>query len=163
MIYDPHYNQDNSGGISHKLSSEKRPATSSVHGSEKSQQLREVKIEVDDVSDDEEDMETRAEKLFGELDELTGQPVLEDELLFALPVCAPYSALLNYKYKVKLIPGTGKRGKVIKTALHMFTSMKEAVPYEKALIQSVKDGELTRNVPGKVKLSAPNMTKLAKR
>ena len=65
--------------------------------------------------------------------------------------------------KVKLVPGTGKRGKVIKTALHMFTSMKEALPYEKTLLQSVKDGDLTRNVPGKVKLSAPNMTKLTKR
>ena len=31
------------------------------------------------------------------LDSLTGQPVSEDLLLFAIPVCAPYSALVNYK------------------------------------------------------------------
>jgi hypothetical protein len=40
------------------------------------------------------------------LDALTGLPRPEDELLFAVPVCGPYSALQAYKYKVKLTPGT---------------------------------------------------------
>ena len=31
------------------------------------------------------------------LDALTGCPVTEDELLYAIPVCAPYNALQNYK------------------------------------------------------------------
>jgi len=31
------------------------------------------------------------------LDSLTGIPYIEDELLFAVPVVAPYSALTNYK------------------------------------------------------------------
>lgn len=31
------------------------------------------------------------------LDSLTGCPVAEDELLYAIPVCAPYSTMLNYK------------------------------------------------------------------
>lgn len=31
------------------------------------------------------------------LDQLTGKPVAEDELLFAVPVIAPYSTVLNYK------------------------------------------------------------------
>ena len=39
------------------------------------------------------------------LDSLTGIPHEEDELLFVVPVCAPYSTLTNYKYKVKLTPG----------------------------------------------------------
>ena len=39
------------------------------------------------------------------LDSLTGCPRPEDTLLFAVPVCGPYTALQNYKYKVKLIPG----------------------------------------------------------
>lgn len=38
---------------------------------------------------------------------LTGVPVVEDELLFAVPVVAPYNTLLQYKFKVKLTPGTG--------------------------------------------------------
>jgi len=32
------------------------------------------------------------------LDSLTGIPFPEDELLFAVPVVAPYNALTNYKY-----------------------------------------------------------------
>lgn len=34
------------------------------------------------------------------LDGLTGCPRPEDILLFALPVCAPYDAMLSYKFKV---------------------------------------------------------------
>lgn len=31
------------------------------------------------------------------LDQLTGKPLAEDELLFAVPVIAPYNTILNYK------------------------------------------------------------------
>lgn len=31
------------------------------------------------------------------LNSLTGQPLPEDELLFAIPVVAPYNTLINYK------------------------------------------------------------------
>jgi hypothetical protein len=41
-----------------------------------------------------------------QLDSLTGAPRPDDVLLFAVPVCAPYSALQGYKYKLKLTPGT---------------------------------------------------------
>merc|ERR1719431_113315 len=94
------------------------------------------------------------------LDSLTGVPVAEDELLFAVPVCAPYNTLLNYKYKVKLTPGTGKRGKSCKTALAMFLDDKATIPREKDLLKSVKDQDLARNLPGKVKLSAPHLQKV---
>lgn len=45
------------------------------------------------------------------LDSLTGNPLPEDILHFAIPVCAPYPAIQKYKYKVKLTPGSLKRGK----------------------------------------------------
>ena len=45
------------------------------------------------------------------LDTLTGSTLPEDNLLFAVPVCAPYISLQKYKYKVKLIPGSMKKGK----------------------------------------------------
>jgi hypothetical protein len=35
-------------------------------------------------------------------------------LLFALPVCAPYQVLAPYKLRVKLIPGTLKKGKAVR-------------------------------------------------
>ena len=46
-----------------------------------------------------------------QLDSLTGAPKQDDVLLFAVPVCAPYSALQGYKHKLKLIPGTQRKGK----------------------------------------------------
>ncbi|KAH0620215.1 hypothetical protein JD844_020262 [Phrynosoma platyrhinos] len=96
-------------------------------------------------------------------DSLTGQPHLEDILLFAVPICAPYMAMTNYKYKVKLTPGTQKKGKAAKTALHNFMQSKEATPREKDLFRSVKDTDLSRNIPGKVKVSAPNLLSMKKK
>jgi len=34
------------------------------------------------------------------LDSLTGIPTAEDILLFCVPVCAPYTALTNYRYSL---------------------------------------------------------------
>jgi hypothetical protein len=50
------------------------------------------------------------EKLI-DLDYLTGNPLPSDILLYAVPVCAPYNALQTYKYRVKITPGTAKKGK----------------------------------------------------
>lgn len=50
------------------------------------------------------------EKL-SELDSLTAKPYADDILLYAVPICGPYNALQGYKYRVKLTPGTAKRGK----------------------------------------------------
>ncbi|XP_076834269.1 ribosome quality control complex subunit NEMF isoform X2 [Brachyhypopomus gauderio] len=91
------------------------------------------------------------------LDSLTGQPHLDDMLLFAVPVCAPYTALSNYKHKVKLTPGTQKKGKAARTAVFSFMRAKETSAREKDLFRSVKDTDLSRNMPGKVKVSAPNL------
>jgi len=46
-----------------------------------------------------------------EIDKLTGVPKPKDNFLFAIPMCAPYSTIQTYKYKVKLQYGTLKRGK----------------------------------------------------
>uniref|UniRef100_A0A8C4E3R8 Ribosome quality control complex subunit NEMF n=1 Tax=Dicentrarchus labrax TaxID=13489 RepID=A0A8C4E3R8_DICLA len=91
------------------------------------------------------------------LTSLTGQPHPEDVLLFAVPVCAPYTALSNYKHKVKLTPGAQKKGKAARTAVFSFMKAKEASTREKDLFRSVKDTDLSRNIPGKVKVSAPNL------
>uniref|UniRef100_A0A8C6XG73 Ribosome quality control complex subunit NEMF n=1 Tax=Naja naja TaxID=35670 RepID=A0A8C6XG73_NAJNA len=96
-------------------------------------------------------------------DSLTGQPHQEDILLFAVPVCAPYTAMAGYKYKVKLTPGTQKKGKAAKTALHNFMQSRESTTREKDLFRSVKDTDLSRNIPGKVKVSAPNLQHLKKK
>ncbi|XP_026478468.1 nuclear export mediator factor NEMF homolog isoform X1 [Ctenocephalides felis] len=93
------------------------------------------------------------------LDSLTGQPLEEDELLYAVPIIAPYNTLTTYKFKVKLTPGTGRRGKAAKTAVAMFVREKACTQREKDLIRAVKDDVLARNIPGKAKLSAPHLHK----
>jgi hypothetical protein len=37
-----------------------------------------------------------------------------------IPVCCPYFAMQSYKFKVKLTPAQGKKGKVAKQAQQMF-------------------------------------------
>lgn len=91
------------------------------------------------------------------LNSLTGVPDAEDLLLFCVPICAPYSTLVNYKFKVKLVPGTTKRGKAAKLAVNMFISEKMTSIREKDLLKSLKDTDVSRNMPGKVKVSAPNL------
>ncbi|XP_067128468.1 ribosome quality control complex subunit NEMF [Centruroides vittatus] len=93
------------------------------------------------------------------LNSLTGCPVSEDTLLFAVPVCAPYSAMQNYKFKVKVVPGSGKRGKAAKTALNIFVNDKSTTSREKDLLKSTKEQDICRNMPGKVKLSISAMNK----
>ncbi|KAL0969617.1 hypothetical protein UPYG_G00229890 [Umbra pygmaea] len=112
-----------------------------------------------DLEDKEEDDQDNpgAEEAENLLNSLTGQPHPEDVLLFAVPVCAPYMALSNYKHKVKLTPGTQKKGKAARTAVLSFTKARDASTREKDLFRSVKDTDLSRNMPGKVKVSAPNL------
>ena len=67
-----------------------------------------------------------------------------------------------YRYKVKLTPGPGKKGKACKTALALFLGDKTITSREKDLLRAVRDQDLARNLPGKVKVSAPNITKIKK-
>ena len=51
------------------------------------------------------------------IDAFIGRPLPDDEILSAIPVCAPWSALATYKYKAKMQPGSLKRGKAVKDIL----------------------------------------------
>lgn len=66
------------------------------------------------------------------------------------------------RFKVKLTPGTGRRGKAAKTAVSMFLKDRTATQREKDLLRAVRDEQLARNLPGKVKLSAPKLQILKK-
>ncbi|KAL3287095.1 hypothetical protein HHI36_001579 [Cryptolaemus montrouzieri] len=118
-----------------------------------------IKKEAEDGGEEEE-IEVQAE--VDMIDALTGIPTVEDELLFAVPVIAPYNTLSNYKFKVKLTPGTGKKGKAAKTAVAIFLKDRTITQREKDLLKAVKDDQLARNFPGKVKLSAPRLQTLKK-
>ena len=86
-------------------------------------------------------------------DTLTAQPRDDDTLLFAVPVCAPYSVLAGYKYKIKLTPGAQKRGKAAKQAVGLL-SASAASARERDLMRAVHDDELVRVMIGSVKVAA---------
>lgn len=93
---------------------------------------------------------------FSYLDSLTGQPHGSDTLLFALPMCAPFTTLAKYKHKAKLIPGSLKRGKAARSICSVFGAIRrdddEATKRERELIRLVKEEEVVAQVLGKVKI-----------
>ncbi|XP_018579710.1 nuclear export mediator factor NEMF homolog [Anoplophora glabripennis] len=112
----------------------------------------------DGLDDDEPNVQVDVDMI----DALTGIPNPEDELLFSIPVIAPYNSLSSYKFKVKLTPGPARRGKAARTAVAMFLKDRTITQREKDLLKAVKDEQLARNLPGKVKLSAPKLQSLKK-
>ncbi len=88
-----------------------------------------------------------------ELNKLTGLPLPTDTLLFAIPVCAPYSSVAKYKYRVKLTPGVGKKGRTGKQALDLFSRMKTCTPRERDLIRLISDNEIVQTIIGDSKVN----------
>jgi len=67
--------------------------------------------------------------------------------------------MYSLRFKVKIIPGQTKRGKASKTAMSVFLLDKTASSREKDLIKSLKDQDVGRNLPGRVKLAVPQSMK----
>lgn len=53
---------------------------------------------------------------------LVGTAHLDDEIIAAIPVCAPWAALGRYKYRVKLQPGSVKKGKAVREIVGRWVS-----------------------------------------
>ncbi|KAI0540348.1 hypothetical protein GGR58DRAFT_142731 [Xylaria digitata] len=95
------------------------------------------------------------------LDDLVGTPLPGDEILEVVALCAPYAALGRCKYKVKLQPGTQKKGKAVKEILEGWkaASNKKGVVDEKSmdkermwprevdLIKAIKPEDVINTVP----------------
>ncbi|KAJ2030305.1 hypothetical protein IWW57_001251, partial [Coemansia sp. S610] len=132
-----------------------------------------------DDEDDEDAPDLTVEQL-SVLDTLTAAPLPGDNLAFALPVCAPYSTLSQYRYRVKLVPGAMKKGKSCKMALTVTLAAADAnkprstfssdpveadrlemaailAAREKELMKSVPEPELIMQMLGKAKVVAPNI------
>lgn len=110
--------------------------------------------------DDEEGEEILKSNLLN-LDAFTGRPLPGDDLLSAIPVCAPWSALSTYKYKAKIQPGSTKRGKAVKEVLTIWDhagkdakatdkhsqDVERIWPKEMELIRGWKEAEVVGTVP----------------
>ena len=101
------------------------------------------------------------------LDSLVGIPLPGDEILEVIPVCGPYGAIGRLKYKVKLQPGSQKKGKAVKEVLEAWKNVsgkkgvldeksldKERMwPREVELLKSLKPEEAVNCIPvGKVRV-----------
>jgi len=106
-----------------------------------------------------------------ELAQLTGKPTSGDIVLNAIPVCAPYHVLSQYKYRVKLTPGSVKRGKASKQCVEMFTrneeskksSVDEGTKRDKELIKLVGENEWVQAMIGDVRISSAGASKVVKK
>lgn len=121
------------------------------------QRRRDLEAEGGDALDDDE------AAVMTQLDCLVGTPFPGDDILEAFPVCAPWAALAKYKYKVKLQPGSQKKGKGVREILDKWNKVcavtkyidtaaadKEKIwPREAELIKGFKEVEVVGVVPVK--------------
>ncbi|XP_010273525.1 PREDICTED: nuclear export mediator factor NEMF isoform X2 [Nelumbo nucifera] len=125
--------------------------------------LDDTATNMDRITIEEDDIHEIGEEEKGKLndaDYLTGIPLPNDILLYAVPVCGPYNALQSYKYRVKITPGTAKKGKAAKTAMNLFGHMPEATSREKELIKACSEPELVAAMIGNAKITAAGLTQL---
>lgn len=125
--------------------------------------LDNIQNDVDELNDEDDWDDENKDTGYRLADTLTESPSSDDVLLYAIPMCGPYSAFQNFKYKVKVVPGANKRGKAAKACLGMFLHDKRASQREKDLLRALKDQDYARNIPNKVKVSAANLKTMIKR
>lgn len=123
------------------------------------------------VDDDGDDDLAGAVDDSAELSKLTGKPTSEDLVLHAIPVVAPYHVLSQYKFRVKLTPGSVKRGKASKQCVEMFTrneeskkkSVDEGTKRDKELIKLVGENEWVQAMIGDVRITSAGASKVVKK
>lgn len=88
------------------------------------------------------------------LDCFVGTPMVGDNILAAIPVCAPWGAMGTFKYKAKLQPGSVKKGKAVKDIVARWLADAEkkmdlasadvdkAWPRETELVKGWKEAEI---------------------
>lgn len=89
-----------------------------------------------------------------EISKLTGKPMVDDLVMYALPVCAPYHSISQYKYRVKLTPGNLKKGKAAKQCFELFLKDKVgSSDRSRDLLRHVGDGEWVQAICADVKIA----------
>merc|ERR1711924_334559 len=96
------------------------------------QEVAQILEEEGEVVMDEEEKRRLQEE---QVRQLTGLPLEIDQMNFAIPVCAPYAAVMNYRFKVKVTPGNDKCGKAVKSTMQIFekTAARHELEYVKAV------------------------------
>jgi hypothetical protein len=125
-------------------------------------------ISEDEILVDENDLDETTIDDTTELSKLTGKTCLEDVLRYAVPVCAPYQALSQYTFRVKLVPGNTKRGKAVKECIEIFTrkdlskTITGAERYQD-LIKKLGDNDWVQVMSADVKIVTAGVHKFTKK
>ncbi|KAK6458873.1 uncharacterized protein RJT20DRAFT_137961 [Scheffersomyces xylosifermentans] len=127
----------------------------------KKEQKRELQRYLEDENED----ESSISNYLDILDSLVAKPQPGDGIVAIVPVFAPWSSLQKLKYKVKIQPGSGKKGKCINDSINYFTNRKSDSsstdtdldwPQERELIKVAKPNDLVGVFTvSKVKLVLP--------
>lgn len=128
------------------------------------------------TTDDEDDEKIQAEDELGVIDALAGN--LRDNfenVKYAIPVAGPISALQNYSFRLKLSPGSLKRGKAVQQALSILLSdtreldiftwshlrdeenrpdAQSVLKQVREMIRAIPDADLNQTMLGHVKIMA---------
>jgi hypothetical protein len=92
------------------------------------------------------------------LSSLTGKPVANDIILFALPYCAPYEAMKDCKFKAKILPGGAqKKGVTARNIIYTFLQNPEATPHEKEAIKAISEEEYLLSMINTPKVTMPGI------
>ncbi|KAL9048961.1 MAG: hypothetical protein Q9162_007459 [Coniocarpon cinnabarinum] len=138
---------------------EKEQAAQRQRRREQHQKAQERRAQKEQDGEEEEEEETTNSNV--DLDTFVGTPLPGDEILEALPICAPWGALGRYKYKAKLQPGSEKKGKAVRSILGKWGAdaavkknkdeksedTERIWPREMELIKSWKEAEIFGAVP----------------
>ncbi|KAM0680985.1 hypothetical protein GINT2_000768 [Glugoides intestinalis] len=76
----------------------------------------------------------------------------EEGIIHAMPVAAPWISMKDYKYKVRICPGTEKKTKMCQDIQKMFNEQSTG-SREEMLVRSIGENEYMSVVPGKSKMA----------
>lgn len=103
-----------------KADAEKHKYAMANRGAERDRKAEERELQKYLNGGDNEDTELYLEVL----DSLIAKPASQDVLVGAVPVFGPWTSMARFKYKTKVQPGMGKKGKAITDSLSYFANRK---------------------------------------
>ena len=86
---------------------------------------------------------------------IVSAPFKDDDIEYCLPVCAPITATNALKYRMKVTPGSQKKGKAAKLAMHILPRAPFPTPRELACVKAVADVDAAVALPAGCKISLP--------